>query len=142
MLLCRLFLCLTSPFIIIQVLSEYILSANKPVLLQRADLFSGPGCQRTPFSCLTSLQVVQYKGLRVSARRPEQSRPPASPHVQLDVTQQRPAQLTLLPTGSPTAHMVLGACGAKNVLRSAVCPSLAETRGMMLGKPSLCIFQN
>lgn len=37
---------------------------------------------------------------------------------------------------------VLGACGAKNVLRSAVCPSLAETRGRMLGKPSLCIFQN
>lgn len=54
-LLWGLFLCLTSPFIIIQPLSEYALSPNKTVLLQRAKLRSQAGVVDPRFfTCLTS----------------------------------------------------------------------------------------
>lgn len=62
MLLWGLFLCLTSPFIIIQLLSEYTLSPNKPLLLQRARLRSQAGVVDTHiFIRLTSVHYRSHR---------------------------------------------------------------------------------
>lgn len=65
MLLWGLFLCLPSPFIIVQLLSDYTLSPNKPVPLQRAELRSQAEAAAHTFSLAWHLSAAAPAGMAV-----------------------------------------------------------------------------
>lgn len=113
MLLWGLFLCLTSPFIIIQPLSEYTLSPNKLVLLQRAKLGSQAGSVNTRFfTCLTSFHYGSnrdgFEGVRPQVcTKPTPLAGSGNPRAQTGCA----ARERRRPAGSPAAQPVAREAG-------------------------------